>query len=74
MAGIARMDYSTFVSYNIAGGVLWTITMVLLGFFLGKALPDAGKYIDYIILAIIVLSIIPIILEYLKTNKGSTIK
>lgn len=72
VAGIARMDYRTFVSYNIIGGVLWTLTMVLFGFFLGRAIPDAGKYIDYIILVIIVLSVLPIAWEFVKSRMNKS--
>ena len=71
VAGIAQMDYKTFITYNILGGVLWTLTMVLGGYFLGKAVPDAGKYIDYIIIGIIVLSVLPIAWEFIKAQKGN---
>ena len=70
VAGIAKMDYRTFVSYNILGGVLWTLTMVLFGFFLGRAVPDAGKYIDLIIIGIIILSTLPIAWEIIKSKKS----
>ncbi len=70
VAGIARMDYRTFISYNILGGVLWTLSMVLLGYFLGSAVPEAGKYMDLIIIGIIVLSVLPILWEFAKSKMG----
>ncbi len=70
VAGIAKMDYRTFITYNIIGGVLWTITMVMLGYFLGTAVPEAGKYMDLIIIGIIVLSALPIIWELAKSKIG----
>ncbi len=70
VAGIANMEYKSFIAFNIFGGVLWTIVFVGLGFFLGKTIPDAGNYLSIIILAIIVLSLIPIILEVFKISKN----
>ncbi len=74
VAGIAKMDYRTFVSYNVLGGIFWTLTMVLSGFFLGRTIPDAGKYIDLIIVGIIVLSILPIAWEFAKSKMGKQAK
>lgn len=64
VAGIASMDYKTFVVNNVIGGVLWTLTFVLLGYFFGALLPV--ELITAMILAIIVLSLIPIGIKLLK--------
>ncbi len=69
VAGISKMDYWTFVTYNVLGGVLWTLVFVLGGYYLGRAVPNAGDYVSLIITAIILLSIIPIAMEYLKRRK-----
>jgi membrane-associated protein len=70
-AGIVHLDYKKFISYNIAGGILWVFTMVLLGFTLGKIWPEMLKYIEYIILGIIVITWIPVIRTYLKERKNT---
>ncbi|MDO8634104.1 MAG: VTT domain-containing protein [archaeon] len=68
-AGISQMDYSTFVKFNVLGGFLWTTIFVAAGYFLGKTIPDAENYLPIIVLGVIVLSFMPLALEYLK-NRG----
>ena len=69
VAGIAEMDYKTFVKYNIIGGILWSALFVGTGFLLGSSVPKAGDYLTYLILVIVILSLVPIILEYLNSKK-----
>ncbi|MES3031492.1 MAG: VTT domain-containing protein [Patescibacteria group bacterium] len=69
VAGVARMEYNVFLSYNIFGGFIWTFGMLGLGFLLGNAIPDAEKYLTPIILAIIFVSFIPAIWEFFKHRK-----
>lgn len=69
IAGIGNMDYKTFVSYNIIGGVLWTVSMTLLGFFLGTFLPHAKEYVLPIIVGIVLISLIPS-LKHLFSKRG----
>lgn len=66
VAGAAEMPYSRFASYNIIGGVLWVTSMTLLGYFLGRAVPDIDKHIHLIIIIVVFLSILPAIIEFLK--------
>lgn len=66
VAGTARMDYKAFVLFNVLGGVLWTLVFVLAGFLLGSLLPDSGDLLTGIILAVVVLSLVPLALEYWK--------
>lgn len=69
VAGIAGMEYKTFIKYNIVGGFIWTWGMLGLGYILGNIIPDAEKYLTPIVLIIIVISFIPPIIECLKTRK-----
>jgi membrane-associated protein len=73
VAGIGNMKYSSFISYNIFGGVFWVSLMLLLGFFLGGIIPNPDKYIIPIAFLIIVLSFFPIIIKMIrfKLNKTS---
>jgi membrane-associated protein len=66
VAGAARMKYSTFVAYNIAGGVLWVSTTTLLGYILGLTIPQIDNYLLLVIAVVIVLSLIPSLLEWRK--------
>lgn len=66
VAGIGSMNYSTFLSYNIFGGLLWAVGLSLAGFFLGSIIPDVDKYLLPIILLIIFASIAPGIYHGLK--------
>jgi membrane-associated protein len=68
VAGLARMPYRNFVTFNIAGGVLWIASTTLLGYFLGRAIPDIEKYVHYVIAAVIFLSIVPIIIEFIRAR------
>lgn len=58
-AGMAQMNYRSFVRYNVLGGMLWVISMILIGYFLGQT-PLANK-IDKIIVVVIFVSILPLI-------------
>jgi len=66
VAGIGKMEYSTFVFYNIFGGVFWVTTLLLSGYFLGGLIPNPDTYIIPIVLGIIFLSFIPIIIKIIN--------
>jgi len=66
LAGVGRMSYSKFLSYNIIGGLLWGVGVTLAGFYLGRAIPDVDRYLIPIVLGIIILSVLPTIIHILK--------
>ena len=66
VAGIANMNYKTFFSYNLIGGLAWTWSMLAIGYFLGRSIPGVDKYLTPIILIIIFISLIPAIVEFFK--------
>ena len=66
VAGIAGMKYRRFALFNITGGVGWIVSMTLLGYFLGVAFPGVVKHIELVIIAIVLLSILPMIIKYLQ--------
>lgn len=70
VAGVAGMEYKTFISYNIIGGFVWTWGMIGMGYVLGNIVPNADKYLFPIILIIIATSFIPAIWEYFKHRKN----
>jgi len=66
LAGVGKMPYRTFVIYNVLGGFFWGVGVTLLGYFLGKTVPNAHDYLLQIIALIIFLSILPPLISYLK--------
>jgi membrane-associated protein len=70
IAGVAKMDYKIFLKYNIVGGLLWTISMISLGYILGNVIPNIDRYIFPIIAGIILASITPAIYHlYVERKK-----
>jgi membrane-associated protein len=68
VAGVSRMRYRTFVTYNIVGGVLWGAGVVLLGYFLG-GYAFVRDNLEPIILGIVALSVLPIVVEVLRARR-----
>jgi membrane-associated protein len=69
VAGAARMNYRRFLSYDVFGGFLWVWSMVLLGYFLGSAVPNVEKNIHIVIAVVVFLSIIPAVFEAIRQRK-----
>jgi membrane-associated protein len=67
-AGIAKMEYKTFITYNIVGGVIWTTLFVWSGYFFGN-LPFVQKNFELVALAIVVLSVLPVIYEWMQSRR-----
>ena len=65
VAGIGRMSYARFVTYNVAGGVGWIVLLVLGGYAFGN-IPVVKENFTLVIFAIIVLSILPGVLEFVR--------
>ncbi len=68
VAGVSRMRYRTFVTYNVVGGVLWGAGVVLLGYFLG-GIEFVADNVEPIILGIVALSVLPIVVEVLRARR-----
>lgn len=65
VAGVGEMTYFKFISYNIIGGVAWILLFVYAGFYFGN-LPFVKNNFSYVIVAIIFISVIPMIIEFIK--------
>ena len=70
VAGAARMPYRTFVTFNMIGGVLWVASMTLIGYFLGRAIPDIEHHLHWVIAVVIVVSFIPLWHEWRASRKS----
>ncbi len=66
VAGVGKMNYQTFLAYNVVGGALWTIGLSLMGYYLGKTIPNVDRYLLPIIVGIIILSLLPTLFHLLK--------
>jgi membrane-associated protein len=65
VAGVGKMRYSYFISYNVIGGIVWTGLFLGAGFFFGS-LPFVQKNFELIIVAIVFLSVLPAVYEVAK--------
>jgi len=68
VAGAARMNYAKYFAFDIAGGFLWVWGMTLLGYTLGRTIPNIDKRIHLVIAAVIVASFLPALFHYLRTR------
>jgi membrane-associated protein len=69
LAGVAGMRYRTFVAFNLLGGALWASLATSLGYGLGKRFPDLENYLTPAVLAIVLLSALPMLVEVLKHRR-----
>ena len=72
VAGAAKMNYAQYLLYDIAGGICWVWSMILLGFTLGRTIPNVDKRIHYIIAAVIVVSFMPAAYQAWKSRRLKT--
>lgn len=68
VAGIGKMAYSRFAMFNVTGGILWVASFVLGGYFFGEV-PVVKRNFHIVIIAIVILSILPPVIEYLRSRK-----
>ena len=69
VAGVGKMKYKTFFSFNVIGGALWSLIIPIAGFYLYKLIPNVDKYLLLIIILIILVSAIPALTEFFKGRK-----
>ena len=67
IAGVSRMNYRSFIIFNVVGGVLWGVGVTLLGASLGNV-EFVHKHIELILIGIVLLSVIPIAIEFLRAK------
>jgi membrane-associated protein len=68
VAGVSRMSYGFFFRWNVIGGISWVAVFTLLGYFFGN-IPFVQKNFELVILAIILISFVPAVMEALKARK-----
>jgi membrane-associated protein len=69
MAGVGRMHYPRFLSFNFVGGLGWVLSMTLAGYFLG-GIPIIQRHFEKVVIGIVLLSVLPIIIHYFRSRKA----
>jgi membrane-associated protein len=65
VAGVGKMEYGRFLAYNVGGGVLWISLFVYAGYYFGN-IPAVEENFTLVIMAIILLSVLPGVVEFLR--------
>ena len=72
VAGIGRMSYRKFTAFNLIGGISWVAAFLLSGYYFGN-MPGVKRNFHFVILAIIVISVAPAVIEYLRARRRSSL-
>lgn len=67
--GLIKSDLRVFMVYNLIGSIVWTSSLVLAGYFLKIIFPDLINYLGWIIMALLVITSIPLIREFVKIKR-----
>ena len=73
VAGIGKMSYAYFATYNVVGGITWVLTFSLLGYFFGN-LEFVQKNFELVIIAIILISVLPMFIEWWKARQEAKVE
>jgi membrane-associated protein len=73
VAGVGAMTYGRFITYNVVGGIAWVGIFTFLGYFFGN-LPFVQDNFSFVVLAIIVISVLPGVYEFLRARYGPPTK
>ena len=69
IAGVGQMPYRRFAMFNVIGAASWVLSMTLIGYFLGTAFPEVTKRMELVIIIVVLLSITPSIIEWLRARR-----
>ena len=72
VAGVGKMRYGYFITYNLVGGVVWTALFIFAGYFFGN-LPFVQENFSLVIIAIVLISVLPGVWEYIKGKREAKI-
>src|SRR5688572_26577771 len=74
VAGMAQMRYRRFAAFNVIGAAAWVLSMTLLGYVLGVRFPVLVKHIEKVIIVIVILSIAPGVVAYLRARRENRLR
>jgi membrane-associated protein len=69
LAGVIKVDFKTFMLFNVIGGALWIFSLSLIGYFLGNQFPNIKHYVEYIVLGFILITTVIVIRTYIAHRK-----
>ena len=69
VAGVGKMHYQTFFFYNVIGAFIWVTSLLFAGYFFGS-LPWVKANFEYIVYFIIIISLLPMVIEYIQHKRG----
>lgn len=67
-AGIVKVDFKKFTLYNFAGSIAWVSLFTLGGYFLGQKYPHLRYYLQYVFLALVIITTIPLVILFFKSK------
>ena len=70
VAGVAGMKYRSFVIYNVLGAFIWIWSLLFAGYFLGRTFPKINDHIHTVVVVVVILSVLPIVIKWLKSRSG----
>jgi membrane-associated protein len=69
IAGVSKLSYKKFLTYNIIGGTLWGLVVTMLGYTLGRVIPNMDHYILPVVITVSIVSFIPLIVHLQKRRR-----
>ena len=69
MAGVGKMRYLRFLSFNIFGGIGWVVSMTTAGYFLG-GVPLIRRNFEKVVIGIVVVSVLPLLIQFLQSRRA----
>ncbi|MBV9159827.1 MAG: DedA family protein [Candidatus Kaiserbacteria bacterium] len=66
IAGVVKMDYRIFFSFNVIGALAWATGVTFLGYYLGEKVPFIQHYLTPIVIVIVIASLVPIFYDYVR--------
>jgi membrane-associated protein len=72
VAGVGRMPARAFATYNVVGGLLWVVSVTMLGYVLGRTIPNSQNHLLEIEGAIVLVSLIPVGIELVRSRQRRT--
>ena len=69
IAGVSKLSYKKFLTYNVIGGALWGLVVTLLGYTLGRVIPNMDHYILPVVITVSIVSFIPLVLHLHKRRR-----
>lgn len=69
LAGVQGLSFGRFLGFNLAGGIPWTVGIVLAGYLLGSRVSDIDRYLLPIIAVVVAVSLVPLVVEVLRERR-----